>query len=532
LPTPVRTSIVFNPAFLPKEISEYLSPIINESLIVKGEVHVKKILFGVLILLTIISCETTTGPEEIKDPPTNLIVSSNLDDHIQLVWMDNSTAEIGFVIERKMAEGDFVIIDTTLVDETVFLDSEVEEGNLYSYRIYALFEDGVSEYSNEVSIELISISPTNLIITEISDLIVQLEWDDRSTGEIGFIIDRKINDMEYVHVDTTIADTTLFIDTDIGFGNQYTYRVSAIIGNSTSTWSNEASVAIPNLFEELEFGTEPTLEVVTWNIESFPKENQNTVDYVTQAILAIEADVIALQEIADEDYFQVLIEQLNRMDYDNSWAGYLTDTSFGNVNLAYIYNESNIQMNEIYEIYESNYYNRPFPRKPLIIQVTFQNKEFWIINNHLKAFGDGALDLSDPWDEETRRYDACNLLDEYIIENLPNENVIVVGDFNDRLDDPEMHNVFWNLIDEPSEYVFTDMDIAVGSSEFWSYYGRPTHLDHILITNELFDEFGLQNSAVNTLLLDSYLSGQWDEYDDYISDHRPVGLKLAFSTNK
>ena len=154
--------------------------------------------------------------------------------------------------------------------------------------------------------------------------------------------------------------------------------------------------------------------------------------------------------------------------------------------------------------------------------------DVYIINNHLKAMGDGYLDLGDIWDEETRRFDACNLLDEYISQNLPNENVIVLGDMNDELTDSQSNNVFVSFLNEIDEYDFVDMEIAEGSSVYWSYPSWTSHLDHILITNELFDEFILEDSDIQTLRIDVLLDGGWSEYDQNISDHRPVGLKLAF----
>ena len=43
------------------------------------------------------------------------------------------------------------------------------------------------------------------------------------------------------------------------------------------------------------------------------------------------------------------------------------------------------------------------------------------------------------------------------------------------------------ILDDFENYLFTDMDIAQGNSNGWSYPSWPSHLDHILITNELFD---------------------------------------------
>ena len=50
-------------------------------------------------------------------------------------------------------------------------------------------------------------------------------------------------------------------------------------------------------FDELEFGTDDTFEVVTWNIEWFPKDGQTTVGYVSQIIEALDVDLIAMQEL-------------------------------------------------------------------------------------------------------------------------------------------------------------------------------------------------------------------------------------------
>jgi endonuclease/exonuclease/phosphatase family metal-dependent hydrolase len=370
-------------------------------------------------------------------------------------------------------------------------------------------------------------APSNLRASLNSSNQVVLNWQDNSSEELEFIIQRKEFNGEFVTIDTTAFELETYLDDSVELAVEYVYRVAAIFEDTTSTWSNEISITTESWFANLNFGTDSTFEVVTWNIENFPKAAQTTIDYVVVAILAIDAEVFALQEIENEGFFQTLINELNQIDEENLWEGFRANSASYEVNLAYIYKSNQIQLLDIYEIYESNYYNRPFPRKPLILQFTFLDEEFWIINNHFKAFGDGALDLNDPWDEETRRYDACNLLDEYITETLPDENVIIVGDFNDRLDDPQIHNVFWTFTNESSKYFWADMDIAVGSSEFWSYPGRPNHLDHILITNELFDEFNLEDSEISTILVDSFLEGLWNEYDDFISDHRPVGLKLA-----
>jgi len=56
-------------------------------------------------------------------------------------------------------------------------------------------------------------------------------------------------------------------------------------------------------FDDLSFGTDSTFDVMTWNIEWFPKNGQITVDYVRQIIQALDVDLLALQEIDNKTYF-------------------------------------------------------------------------------------------------------------------------------------------------------------------------------------------------------------------------------------
>lgn len=275
-------------------------------------------------------------------------------------------------------------------------------------------------------------------------------------------------------------------------------------------------------FDELSFGTDTTFDVMTWNIEWFPKNGPVTVEYVTQIIDALDIDLLAIQEIDDIDAFEQVIAGLD------AYAGYLESSYFAG--LAYIYRTDVIQINDIYEIYTSNPYWSPFPRSPMVMDLNFMNERFIVFNNHYKCCGNGILNLSDTGDEETRRYIASNLLKDYIDEYFPDENAILLGDLNDILSDTQENNVFQMFLDDSENYLFTDYEIAMDNASVWSYPTWPSHLDHILISNELFDEFETEGSVIQTIRLEEKISGGWWEYDKNISDHRPVGLKLMMSS--
>ena len=273
----------------------------------------------------------------------------------------------------------------------------------------------------------------------------------------------------------------------------------------------------------LTFGTDSTFELMTWNLENFPKNGQTTIEQVSQLIWDIDVDVIAVQEVSNINAFDDMV------NYLQGYEGYLESDWFGG--LAYIYKTSVVQINDMYEIYTASPYWSAFPRAPMVMDFNFKNERIIVINNHFKCCGDGYLNMNDEDDEEYRRYQASKLLKQYIDNNWPDENVIVTGDLNDDIAEPNINNVFQLIISEPENYRFSDMEIANGPATDWSYPTWPSHLDHILITNELFDNLARPESAVSTILIDDVMPGGWDQYEEEISDHRPVALRLGFNAS-
>jgi len=252
------------------------------------------------------------------------------------------------------------------------------------------------------------------------------------------------------------------------------------------------------------------LNIMTWNIESFPKTNQ-TIGYVTQIINSLDVDIIALQEITNQSS---LIELANSLNGNWDYSFYSND-SWG---LAYLINTDNISVTQnpysILQQYDYEFAGRP----PYVLEFNYNNQEIILMNIHFKCC-DGS---------EQRRADASYYLDDYIYNNLYSDNVIVLGDFNDSLIDDE--NVFDVFLNKPQEYTFADYPMAQQNNEwaYWSFPTWPSHIDHILISNELFDEYQNEESICNTLLVDQNFSN-YASYDDNVSDHRPVIISLKIN---
>ena len=134
---------------------------------------------------------------------------------------------------------------------------------------------------------------------------------------------------------------------------------------------------------------------------------------------------------------------------------------------------------------------------------------------HLKA----KLDS----ESQGRRRLAIERLDTWIRDQTSpagsEQDVIVVGDFNDELTDPPEWNVFDPLLGAPDRYRFLTQS-AEQSGEH-TYLTFDSFLDHILVTFDALIDYGAGTTAV--LHLEETVSG----YEATISDHRPVVSRFA-----
>ncbi len=282
---------------------------------------------------------------------------------------------------------------------------------------------------------------------------------------------------------------------------------------------NSCIVSLAQDFENLSIANDESLEIVTWNIEWFPKNN-STPDYVRDIIQGIGADVYAIQEIDDTTVFKNTINEIENYEYIllNGWFG----------GLVYVYNTEHIEVLESYRIYSTSEFWNPLPRSPLVLRFLFQGQEVYTINNHFKCCGDNYINLNNENDEEMRRLIASTLIEEYMSEELENKRVILLGDLNDMIDELPSTNVFTPFLNSPDQYWFADTEIAMGPSSGWSYPTWPSHLDHILVTDEMFSDLEASSTEVSVIDIATEMGG-WYNYENNVSDHRPVAMTIQLS---
>jgi hypothetical protein len=98
---------------------------------------------------------TVVIPGEIPQAPSELRIDKVQKKNIKIVWLDNSTNEAGFYVQRAPdvggAPGTWVDIATLPIDTTSYVDNGLTSKTTYWYRVAAWNSVGTSAWTAEVS---------------------------------------------------------------------------------------------------------------------------------------------------------------------------------------------------------------------------------------------------------------------------------------------------------------------------------------------------------------------------------------------
>jgi transcriptional regulator CtsR len=115
----------------------------------------------------------------------------------------------------------------------------------YYWRVNASNSYGTSSWSSyryfKTAVGPLPNAPSNLIATTISSSQINLTWQDNSSDETGFKIERKTGAGSYAQIATVGAGVTSYSNTALTAGTTYYYRVRAYNAAGNSDYSNEAS---------------------------------------------------------------------------------------------------------------------------------------------------------------------------------------------------------------------------------------------------------------------------------------------------
>lgn len=279
--------------------------------------------------------------------------------------------------------------------------------------------------------------------------------------------------------------------------------------DDSGAWSLAAMRAFRVVFDSSvqPRGVDTCLEVVTWNIENFPKAGDSTLARLQVAILRLDFDLYGIQEIQDTLAFIRLVDGLP------GYAGLWSRDTYGTFYLktGVIYKRDIVTVHGVRQLFrDSDSVTRP----PLEMSVSATSNgrtfDFRFIVLHLKA---GSSE-----DDIAQRRATCRLLKEYIDGELARggeQDFVVAGDWNGRLDAPRQYNALQLFLDDSLGYSFLTWPFR-SSSRSATHVPSGSVIDHLMISADARAEYS--GGRTETIRLDDEMAG----YLMVISDHRPV----------
>jgi endonuclease/exonuclease/phosphatase family metal-dependent hydrolase len=268
-------------------------------------------------------------------------------------------------------------------------------------------------------------------------------------------------------------------------------------------------------------GAKSTFEIATWNIEHFPKQGAATITAFATMVKNLDIDLIALQEIESESALKKITDEADQWKYlINAYPSQYDNYQ----RTAILYKHEFISVSSAQYILDEHEYHFAY-RPPLAayVEVYDVNADirfnFTIIVLHLKAFGDET--------SINRRKESIRQLEKWISDEISagsDPDFVVLGDWNDQLEDEQSTNVFLPFLDKTDLYRFLTQSLVSDYTYLGSYQNV---IDHIMITTDSDNEYGV-DGEIEILKLEE----QYHSYVEKISDHRPVmavfkGKKLS-----
>jgi endonuclease/exonuclease/phosphatase family metal-dependent hydrolase len=261
-------------------------------------------------------------------------------------------------------------------------------------------------------------------------------------------------------------------------------------------------------------GSAGAVDIAAWNIENFPR-TADTPRVVADLVTSLGLDLVAVEEIASVDAFDELVARLP--DHE----AILSSHTYGNGDyqkVGFLYDADLMQVDGGALLFEDRGYD--FPRPPLQVHIAVADGDgpaidFLAIVVHLKAgIGD---------DDRARRTAAVAALEEHVRDLVAagDDRVIVLGDFNERVDTDEGRAVFAPFLDAAADYSVRTLGPAEdGLVTYLPFGGR--FIDHVVTTTAMAAALSPADPVVPRL--DEQLPGY-----DQVSDHLPVAAALPLA---
>jgi exonuclease III len=265
-----------------------------------------------------------------------------------------------------------------------------------------------------------------------------------------------------------------------------------------------------------EIGRDYTLEICNWNIEWFgkngfgPKDKELQFLNVKNFIEKSEIDIFALQEVANIEMFDRMMKQLPKYHYCISNHSSELKTAFAfKKDMFELIACKNIGIDS-----QTFFSTGRFPLEIILVpRFDIGLDTLFLINLHLKAHTGNTQEKQNAYQSRKR---SCEWLLKYIIENRMKNNLMVLGDWNDDVDESIFNG--WptpmsGLIKQQQLFFITQ---SLSNKKIGTTVKYLDAIDHQMLTSKLMQKWVSNN--VDTVNLKNYIAS----YATTTSDHFPV----------
>ncbi|PKQ63072.1 hypothetical protein BZG02_09905 [Labilibaculum filiforme] len=325
---------------------------------------------------------------------------------------------------------------------------------------------------------------------------------------------------------------------------------TAVLNGSAGTITHKAkaaeavvvalsSLASTEIADATTLGRDKTLDIVSWNVEWFGSPNMSKhatsfdqqLTAVSEKIIELDADIYAIQELVSDDlngdFLQPLVDKLNVLAGDELYAASMApryshddeapSTDYPAQRVCYIYNKTTVSNLGDFSMFSDLY---PDSSTSTIDGYTGDASSFWSSGRlpylfEAEVFIDGKkenvklvnIHAKCCQDSHSRKLADAKFLMNELNTNYSTDNLVILGDYNDYLEGSMTSGA-----SSPYESWFETKD------NFDHVLTSSTNIDHITISNELYDEYQV-------------LTNNTQEDNVNISDHYPILLRLKLRSD-
>lgn len=269
-----------------------------------------------------------------------------------------------------------------------------------------------------------------------------------------------------------------------------------------------------------QYGSDNTLEICNWNIEWFgkngfgPSDKNLQKENVKKFINETNIDIIALQEVSNILFFDTMMQTIPNYRYVIANYGAVQKT-------AVVFNDEQFILHQSGLLANSNIDSFSTGRYPLFVELISKtnNKDtLLLIVLHLKSNYGSDTEKAEAYNSRKK---SVTWLKNYCNAFLQNKNFVLLGDFNDDLDQSiykglpsPMASLFNQTI---PKYYFTTERLT--QNKIPSTVNYPTIIDHQMVSVSLKNRL---LSGADTINLKGYIKN----YTKNTSDHYPIISKF------